>query len=127
MSAPSPSRIAASLMTRSFRSTAAIVRWSSRKPSRSIPAVKVSIQPIASTMSRRAIAGVLDDNEGVLCGALPDFIFQETAIGEVNRRIQNAGKAELQADQIEKTQGFRAVEVGDEIHVGIGGLFTARN
>jgi hypothetical protein len=73
---------------------------------------------------RLTIAGVLEDNDSVLCGAVLHLIFEEAAIGEIYGGIQYSGEAKLKADEIEQTQAFRSIEVGDQIHVRIGSGFT---
>src|SRR5262245_2279291 len=95
------SRRAASLITSSLRSTAAIVFKSLRNASKSIPSVNCSILRIASAMSRKALIGSSKGNNGLAFGALADHFLEGVGRRQVNVHAEQIVQTVLDLDHVE--------------------------
>src|SRR5579863_8881511 len=117
VSASSPRRVAASLITCSLRSTAATVLTSARNVPASIPSVNCLIAAIASAMSRKESDGSLKGKHGLVCGPVCDGLLQSVRWREIDGRAEEVGYTVLKAHHIEQRQMPRGIEIGDQINV----------
>src|SRR5215831_84049 len=109
-SALSPKRMAASLITCSLRSTAAMVFGSLRNAAASMPCVNCLIASIASVMSCKERVGSLKGTHALARGAFGDGLFQRVLRSQVHGSAKKIGKTVLEADHIEQ----RKMRIGVE-------------
>src|SRR5271157_1037790 len=116
-SASSPSRIAASLMSRSLRSTAAIVFGSSRKASKSMPCTNWTIMSMPSRISRRESAGSLKGKDGLTRGFGGNWLLEPSCRGKIHADTQHVRKAVFNGDHVQKRQTPSGSELGYDVHI----------
>src|ERR1039458_1492783 len=97
-SASSPSRTAASLTSRSLRSTAATVFGSSRNASKSIPRTNWTIMSMPSRISRRESAGSLKGKDGLAGGFGCNRLLEPFCRGKIDADTQHVRQAVFNGD-----------------------------
>src|SRR5690349_2410154 len=102
VSAWSPSRMAASLMTCSLRSTAATVFGSARNFAWSMASVNCWMAAIASAISRKESDGSLKGKNGLLGGSLGNGLLEGMRWREIDGRAKEIRQAVLKSHHIEE-------------------------
>src|SRR5271157_1419592 len=116
-SASSPSRIAASLISRSLRSTAAIVFGSSRNASRSMPRTNWTIMSMPSRISLRESAGSLKGKDGLAGSIGGNRLLEPFCRGKIDANTQHVRETAFDGDHVQKRQTPSGGELGYDIHI----------
>src|SRR5712671_1111437 len=118
-SACGPRRTAASLITYSLRSTAAIVFGSWRNESKSIPLVNCSIAATASPISLRESKGSLKGKHCLAPGLFAHRVFQCPGRRQIDTNTEQLRKAALDGNHVYKGQATPVSEFCDYIDIGL--------
>src|SRR6266581_4703111 len=116
-SALSPRRTAASLITCSLRSTAAIVFGSSRNASKFMSFVNCSIAATASRMSAREREGSLKGKHGLALGLVAHRLFQCLSRRQIDTNSKQFREAVLDSNHVDKGEPTSGLELSNNIHV----------
>src|ERR1035437_3948660 len=117
-SASSPSRVAASLMSRSLRSTAATVFGSPLNASKFIPRTNWTIMSMPSRISRRESAGSLKGKDSLARGLGGNRLLEAFCRGKIHSGTQHVREAVFNGDHVQKGKTPSRSELGYDIHVG---------
>src|ERR1700677_3608674 len=116
-SASSPSLTAASLISKSLRSTAAIVFKSSRNASKSIPRTNCTIISMPSRMSRSESAGSLKGKDRLARGFGGNCLLEIFFRGKIYASTQHLSKATFDSYHVQEREAASGRELGYDIHV----------
>src|SRR5256885_16588963 len=108
---PSPRRTAASLITCSLRSTAAIVFGSSRNASKSMSLVNCSMAATASRMSARDRESSLKGKDGLALGLVAHRFLQCLGGRQVHTDAKQLREPVLDGNQVPKRYSTSRVEL----------------
>src|SRR2546425_9266935 len=116
-SASSPSRIAASLTSKSLRSTAATVFGSSRNAPKSMPRTNWTIMSMPSRISRRESVGSLKGKDGLARGLGGNWLLEPFCRGKIHADTQHVREAVFNGDHVQKRQTPSGSELRYNIHI----------